>query len=129
MFLQPHRQQGCLTASKEMPFLSSLANQYTVWLADSQVSPARNTWKSLRGGIQAFLQIARSNREVGTNFHLLGKQGKSSSRFGNYVVVPAGRLALAVAVPSLCLCQQLRHLFSILGFQMAQKELQERAAE
>jgi len=63
------------------------------------------------------------------NLLLLGNQEKSSSQFGNYVVVPAGRLALAVAVQSLWLCQQLRHLFSILGFQTAQKELQEGAAK
>lgn len=47
--------------------------------------------------MQAFLRVARSNREVGTNLHLLGKQEKSSSQFGSHVVIPAGRLALAVA--------------------------------
>lgn len=100
-----------------------------MWLADLQVSPAQNTWKGLGGGIQAFLQLARSNGEVGMKLHLLGKQEKSNSQFGNCVVVPAGRLALAVALPSLWLCQQLRHLFSILQFQMAEKELQEEAAD
>lgn len=63
------------------------------------MSPAQNTQEGLRGGIQAFLQIARSSREMGMNLHLLGKE-KSSSQFGNHVVVPAGRLDLAIAVPA-----------------------------
>lgn len=63
------------------------------------------------------------------NLHLLGKQEKSSSQFRNHVVILAGRLALLVAVPSLWLCQQLRQLLNILGFQMAQKEVQKGAAE
>lgn len=70
-------------------------------------------------------QLSRSPglTEVDTNLHLLGKQERST-QFGIHVVVPAGRLALAGAVTSLWLCQQLKHSFSILGFQMAPKELQ-----
>lgn len=129
MFLQAGRQQGCLTVSRGMPFPFSLANQCAGWLADLQVSPAQNTWKGLKGKVQAFLQTARSNKEVGTNLCLLGKQKDSSSQFGHHVAVPARRLALAGAVPCLWLCQQLRHLFTILAFRMAQKELQEGAGE
>lgn len=64
------------------------------------MSPAQNTREGLGGGIQAFLQIARSNGEMGMNLHLLGKEEKSSSQFGNHVVVPAARLDLAIAIPA-----------------------------
>lgn len=129
MFFQAGQQQGCLTVSRGVPFPFSLANQCAGWLADLQVSPAQNTWKGLKGKVQAILQTAKSNKEVGTSLCLLGKQKNSSSQFGHHAAVPARRLALAGAVPCLWLCQQLRHLFIILAFQMAQKELQEGAAE
>lgn len=66
---------------------------------------------------------------MGTKFYILGKQVKSSSQCGKYIVVPVWRLALAVAAPNMWLCLQLRHLLCILGFQVAKKELQEGAAE
>lgn len=128
MFFQAGRQQGCLTESRGMPFPFSLANQCAGWLAGLQMSPAQNTWKGLKGKVQSFLQTAGSNKEVGTNLCLLGKQKNSSSQFGHHGAVPAKGLALAGAVPFLWLCQQLRHLFIILAFRMAQKELQEGAA-
>lgn len=119
MFSQASQQQGCLTVSRGMPFPFSLANYCAGCLADLQVSPAQNTWKGLKGKIQAFLQTARSNKAVGTNLCLLGKQKNSSSQFGHQAAVPAGRLALPGAVLCLWLCQQLRHLFIILAFWMA----------